>query len=214
MGVRLDYKQSWAPKNWYFWTVVLKKTLESPLDCKEIQPVNPKGNQSWIFIGRTDAEAETTMLWPPDEKNWVIMVLWKELYSICHLGYLIFCRPFGLFNHLIFFLYIFKNFNWGLITLQYCGGFCHIFTWISHGCTCVPHLEPLIPPPSPFHPAGSSLCTTLSTLYHTLKLDGWSFSHMIIYMFQCYSLKSSHPCLLLESKNLFFTSVSLLLSRI
>ena len=70
----LDYKESWAP-NWCFWTVVLEKTLESPLDCKEIQPVHPKGNQSWIFIGRTDAKAETPMLWPPDVKNWLI---WKD----------------------------------------------------------------------------------------------------------------------------------------
>ena len=59
----LNYNESWVPKNWYFWTVVLEKSLESPLDCKEIQPVNPKGNQSWIFIGRTDAEAETLILW-------------------------------------------------------------------------------------------------------------------------------------------------------
>ena len=65
----LDYKESWAPKNWCFWTVVLEKTLESPLDCKEIQPVHPKGNQSWIFTGRTDAEAETPILQPPDAKN-------------------------------------------------------------------------------------------------------------------------------------------------
>ena len=68
----LDYKESWALKNWCFWNVVLEKTLESPLDCKEIQPVHPKGNQSWIFIGRTDAEAETSILWPPDVKNWLI----------------------------------------------------------------------------------------------------------------------------------------------
>ena len=67
----LDYKESWAPKNWCFWTVVLEKTHKSPLDCKEIQPVHPKGNQSWIFIGRTDAEAETPILWPPDAKNWL-----------------------------------------------------------------------------------------------------------------------------------------------
>ena len=65
----LDYKESWAPKNWCFWTVVLEKTLASPLDCKEIQPVHPKGNQSWIFIGRTDIEAETPILWPPDVKS-------------------------------------------------------------------------------------------------------------------------------------------------
>ena len=62
----------WAPKNWCFWTVVLEKTLESPLDCKEIQPVHPKGNQSWMFIGRTDAEAETPIIRPPDVKNWLI----------------------------------------------------------------------------------------------------------------------------------------------
>ena len=65
----LDYKESWTPKNWCFWTVVIEKTLESPLDCKEILTVNPKGNQSWLFIGRTDAEAETPILWPPDAKN-------------------------------------------------------------------------------------------------------------------------------------------------
>ena len=68
----LGYKESWAPKNWCFWTVVLEKTLESPLNCKEIKPVNPKGNQSWIFIGRTDAEAEISILLPPDAKNWLI----------------------------------------------------------------------------------------------------------------------------------------------
>ena len=68
----LDYKESWAPKNLYFWTVVLEKTLESPLDCQEIQPDNPKGNQSWIFIGRTDAEAETPIRWPPYAKVWLI----------------------------------------------------------------------------------------------------------------------------------------------
>ena len=67
----LSHKKSWAPKNWCFWTVVLGKTLESPLYCKEIQPVHPKGNQSWIFIGRTDGEAETPELWPPDAKNWL-----------------------------------------------------------------------------------------------------------------------------------------------
>ena len=67
----LDHKESWAPKNWCFWTVVLEKTLESSLDCKEIQPVLPKGNQSWISIGRTDVEVETPILWPPDAKNWL-----------------------------------------------------------------------------------------------------------------------------------------------
>jgi len=71
----LDYKESWVLKNWCFWTVVLEKTLESPLDGKEIQPVHPKGDQSWIFIRRTDAEAETPILWSPDVKNWLI---WKD----------------------------------------------------------------------------------------------------------------------------------------
>ena len=71
----LEYKESWAPKNWCFWTVVLKKTLESSLDCKEIQSGNPKGDQSWVFTGRTDVEAETPILWPPDVKSWLI---WKD----------------------------------------------------------------------------------------------------------------------------------------
>ena len=71
----LDYEESWAPKNWCFWTVVLGKTLESPLDCKDIQPVHPKGDQSWVFIGGSDVEAETPVLWPPDAKSWLI---WKD----------------------------------------------------------------------------------------------------------------------------------------
>ena len=71
----LDCEESWAPKNWYFWSVVLEKTLESPLDCKEIQPVHPKGDQSWVFISRTDVEAETPILWPTDAKSWLI---WKD----------------------------------------------------------------------------------------------------------------------------------------
>ena len=71
----LEHKESWALKNWFFWTVVSEKTPESPLDCKEIQPVHPKGNQSWVFIGKTDAEAETPILWLLDAKNWLI---WKD----------------------------------------------------------------------------------------------------------------------------------------
>ena len=70
----LDYKESRVPKNWYFWSVMLEKILESPLDCKETQQIHPKGKQSWIFIGRTDAEAETSKFWPPHVKNWLI---WK-----------------------------------------------------------------------------------------------------------------------------------------
>ena len=71
----LDYKESWVPKNRCFWTVVLQETLESPLDSKAIQPIHPKGNRSWIFIGKTDGEVETPILWPPDVKNWLI---WKD----------------------------------------------------------------------------------------------------------------------------------------
>ena len=74
----LDYNESWVPKNWCFWTAVLEKTLESPLDFKEIQPVHPKGDQSWIFTGRTDAEAETPILWPPDVNNCLI---WKDPHT-------------------------------------------------------------------------------------------------------------------------------------
>ena len=73
---QLGHKEGWVPNNWYFWTVVLEKTLESPLDSKEIQPVHPKGKQSWIFIGMTDVEAEAPILWPPDAKKWLI---WKDL---------------------------------------------------------------------------------------------------------------------------------------
>ena len=72
---KLHYKEIWTQKNWCFWTVVLEKTLESPLDCKEIQPVHTKGDQFWVFIGRTDVEAETPVLWPPDTKSWLI---WKD----------------------------------------------------------------------------------------------------------------------------------------
>ena len=71
----LDYKESWAPRNWCFWTVVLEKILESPLNCKEIQIVYPKGHQSWVFIERTDVEAEMPTFWPPDAKSWLI---WKD----------------------------------------------------------------------------------------------------------------------------------------
>ena len=71
MDVRVDHKKGWVLKNWCFWAVGLEKTLESPLDCKEIKPVNPKGHQSWIFIGSTDAEAKAPILWPPDVKSWL-----------------------------------------------------------------------------------------------------------------------------------------------
>ena len=108
---------------------------------------------------------------------------------------------------LYFFKFKFIYFNWRLITLQYCGGFCHTFTWISHGCTYVPHPDPPYHlPPHPI-PLGHPTAPALSTLSHASNLDWLSVSHMIIYMFQCYSLRSSHPRLLPQSKRLFYTSV-------
>ena len=98
-----------------------------------------------------------------------------------------------------FLKYLFIYFNWRRITSQYCGGFCHTFTWISHGCTCVPRPEPPSHlPPHPI-PQGHPSAPALSALSHASNLDWWYISHMIIYMFQCYSLKSSHRCLLPQS---------------
>ena len=100
-------------------------------------------------------------------------------------------------SNLYFFKFIY--FNWRPISLQYCSGFCHTLTWISHGCTCVPHPEPPSHlPPYPI-PQGHASAPALSTLSHALNLDWRSVSHMIIYMFQCYFLKSSHPLLLPQS---------------
>ena len=110
-------------------------------------------------------------------------------------------------------LAVFFLFYWKLIILQYYGGFCHTLTWISHGYTCVPHLEtPSHLPPYPI-PQGHPSAPALSTLSHTLNLDWQSISYMIIYIFQCYSLRSSHPCLLPQNPKVF-TFVSLLLSHI
>ena len=109
---------------------------------------------------------------------------------------------------------LFIYFNWRLITLQYCSGFCHTLTQISHRCTCVPHPENpshLLPHPIP---QGRPSALVLSALSHALNLDWRSISHMVMYMFQCYSLKSSHPRLLPQSPKVFFISVSLLISCI
>ena len=106
--------------------------------------------------------------------------------------------PVYLFFNVCFHLFFY--FNWKLITLQYCSSFCYTSTWISHGCTCVP-VHPELPshlPPHPI-PQGHPSALDLSALSHASNLDWWSISHMIIYMFQCYSLKSSHPCLLPQS---------------
>ena len=93
----------------------------------------------------------------------------------------------------MFFFFPIIFISWRLITLQYCSGFCHTLTWISHGFTCVPHPEPPLPPPSPSHPSGSSQCTSPEHLSHASNLDWRSISHLIIYMFPCCSLRSSHP---------------------
>ena len=109
---------------------------------------------------------------------------------------------------------LFFYFNWRIFTLQYCGGFCHTFTWISHGCTRVPHPDPqspLLPHPIP---QGHPSAPALNTPSHAWNLGWWSISQMIIYMFQCYSLKSSHPHLLPQNLTVCSLSVSLLLSCI
>ena len=113
------------------------------------------------------------------------------------------CILFYPFLMFIIFLHSFYLFNWRLITLQYCGGFCHTLTWISHGYTCVPHPEPRSHlPPHPI-PLGHPSAPALRALSHASNLDRWSVSHMVIYMFQRYSLKSSHPCLLTQSPKIY-----------
>ena len=114
-----------------------------------------------------------------------------------------------------FFLNKFIHFNWRLLILQYCGGFCHTLTWTSHGCTCVPHPEtPSHRPPHPI-PLGFPSAPALSVLFHASNLDWWSISHMVIFMFQCYSLKSSHHCLLPQSpKVCFYICISFAVSYI
>ena len=118
----------------------------------------------------------------------------------------------------IILFYYFKKciyFNWRLITLQYCSGFCHTLTWVINGCTCVPHPEPPSHlPPYPI-PLGCPRAPTFSALFHELNLDWWSISHMVIYMFQCYSLKSPHLRLLPQSpKVCFYSCVSFVVSDI
>ena len=186
----LVQKESWALKNWCFWTVVLEKTLESPLDSKEIQPVHPKGNQSWLFIGKTDAEAETPILWPPDGKNWLIekdpnagkdwrleekgmtedkMVGWHHQLD----GHEFEQAP-GVGEGQRGLVYCSpwgckesdttEWLNW--IAVQYCADFCHISTWISYRYHMSPPFEPLSSP-TPSHPSRLSQSTGLSSLCHT-----------------------------------------------
>ena len=192
----LVQKESWALKNWCFWTVVLEKTLESPLDSKEIQPVHPKGNQSWLFIGKTDAEAETPILWPPDGKNWLIekdpnagkdwrleekgitedkMVGWHhqldghEFEQAPGVGEgqrgLVYCNPWGCKES--------DTTEW--------------LNWI--------HMSSLswipLPSSSPSHPSRLSQSISFGSLCHITNSHWLSMLHMALYMFQCYSLKSS-----------------------
>ena len=127
-----------------------------------------------------------------------------RIYSICS-------KPRLFFKKYILFIY----FNWRLITLQYCGGFCHTFTWISHGCTCVPHPEPPSHLPSHPIPQGHPSAPALSTLFHASNLDCRSISHTMIHMFQCYSLKSSYPRLLSRSPNsVLYICVTFIVSHI
>ena len=201
---KLDYRESWALKNWCFWTVVLEKTLESPLDCKEIQPVHSKGDQSWVFIGRTDVEAETPIFWLHDAKSWLIWKYpdagkdWgqeeKGTTEDEMVGWHHWCN-----EHEVFFFNLFIYFKWRLITLQYYNDFCHTSTWISHGCTCVPHPDPPSHlPPHPI-PQGHPSAPALSTLSHASMV----FSQIIP--------PSPTPT---KSKSLFFTSLSLAILHI
>ena len=102
-------------------------------------------------------------------------------------------------NYIYCFFFPFIFISWRIITLQYCSGFCHALTWISHGFTCVPHPHSPLPPPSPSHPSGCSQCTSPEHLSHASNLGWWSVSPWIVYLFQCYSLRTSHPRLLPQS---------------
>ena len=135
-------------------------------------------------------------------------ILCTHLKQIVHLDW---DWPDLFFFNFLKFIY----FSWRLITLQYCSGFCHTLIWISHGCTCVPHPEPSSHlPPHPI-PLGDPSAPALSTLSHASNLDWWSVSHMIIYMFQCYSVRSSHPHLLPQSpKDCLYICVSFSVSHI
>ena len=143
------------------------------------------------MLDLNDIKTVTLNLIVKNPRNHLWVMKWLYINRISFL--------LGRFQNFLLLFLIYFDFNWRLITLKYCGGFCHTFTQISHGCTCVPHPDPpvLLPP----HPIslGHPSAPAKSTLYHALNLDWWSMSYMIIYMFQCYSLKSFHPHLLPQS---------------
>ena len=191
----LGYKESWSPKNLCFWTVVLEKTFESPLDCKEIQPVHPKANQPWIFIGRTGAEAEAPILWPPNVKNWFI------------------CFCFCFLRGFLFLFYYFLE-ELFFFTLQYCIGFAIHWHESARGVHVFPILKPpptSLPIPSlwviPVHQPRAS-CIMPQTW------TGNSFTYNNIHVLMPFSQTVPPSPSPTESKRLFYTSVSLLLSHI
>ena len=194
----LVQKESWVPKNWCFWTVILEKTLESPLDCKEIQPVHPKWNLFWIFIGRTDAEAETLyfghLTWRTDSLEKTLMLGriegrrrrgWQRIrwldgitdsmdMSLSKLQELVMDRQ-----------------AW-CAAVQRAGLTKSWKTMNRSQGSYVPSLWTSLPSPTPSHPSGLSQSTGLSSLCHTANSHWLSILHMVMCMFPCSSLSSSH----------------------
>ena len=232
----LDYKESWAPKNWWFWTVVLEKTLESPLDCKEIQPVHLKGDQSWVFIGRTDVEAEIPILWPPDAESWLIqkdpyarkdwgqekgttedeMVGWHVQHNGHGFGWalgvgdgqggLAYCGSWGRKE-----LDTTEQLNW--ITLQYCSGFA--IHWYESFISV--HVFPILKPPLTCLPIPSLRVIPVHQPW-ALCLMHWGLAIYFTYDNINVSMLVSQIIPPLpsptESKSLFFISMSLAISHI
>ena len=189
MGKQWQILFFWAPKSLQMVTAAMKIKILTPLKKSYDQPRQHIRRQRHYFANKGPSSQGYGF---SSGHIWVWELDYKESWV---------SKNWCFFYHLIF--------NWRLITLQYCGGFCHTFTWISHECTCVPHPDP--PSHLPPHPLsqGHPSAPALSTLSHASNLDWRSISHMLIYMFQRYSLKSSHPCLLPWSPTVFFTSVSL-----
>ena len=174
--------------------------------CPQSFPASQSFPMSWLFaLGAQNTGTSASVL-PVNIQGWFPLGL-TDLISLL-------LRESQESSPAPQFIFFLIYCNWRLITLQYCSGFYHTLTWISHGCTCVPHPEPPSHLPSQSIPQGHPSAPALSTLSHASNLIWRSISYMIIYMFQCYSLRSSHPRLLPQSPSLFFTSVSILLSHI